>query len=56
VDMQTILQVIEGCIDGYSTDKQEYYAHAALTGYDYRVMGTKLATDIEHLRSTYSAT
>lgn len=55
ISNEELLPIIEGCIDGYNPDKQEFYAQAALTGYDYRVVGSKLAADIETLRQNYNA-
>jgi len=51
-NLSTILQ------ESYSTydeDKQRHYAQLAKSYYDYRVMGKRLAHDIEHLRCTYTA-
>lgn len=37
----------------YSPEKQEYFANAARRLYDYRVVGQRLAQDIERLRHNY---
>lgn len=49
-----VYEVVRRAIDGYDPSSQERYAQAAKAWYDYRIMSTRLADNIEHLRMNYS--
>lgn len=46
--------VIKHLLASYDPVRQEYYARLALQYYDYRVMGARLAADIETVRQVYN--
>ena len=49
-----VYEVVRRAIDGYDPSSQERYAQAAKAWYDYRIMSTRLADNIEHLRMNCS--
>jgi hypothetical protein len=55
VPMRTLQNLITDCIEDYDPDRQEEYARRAQDYYDYRLVGRRLANDIERLRLSYGA-
>jgi len=48
-----VAQVLQGIYSAYNPERQQELATKAKQFYDYRVLGTKLAQDIENLRRQY---
>ena len=50
-----VADILDRIYDTYDPHLQAYYAEAACEWYDYRLVGARLANDIEAMRSTYNA-
>lgn len=55
ISADSIGRLVERLCDEYDPAVQENFAEACMQFYDYRVMGRKLADDIERLRVSYNA-
>jgi hypothetical protein len=52
---QRMGELVTRLSDSYSPEEQRHYASRAIGYYDFRVMGKRLATQIEELRNSYAA-
>jgi hypothetical protein len=54
ISMKDLIELVQHCIDTYSSGIQEIYADKARIAYDYRTVCCRLAHGIELLRETYT--